>query len=61
MAQLKIRKFSPGGTLRTETGETFTLEEVEKLVQENPTNENLKDIANEMRAGRDVTHNISDN
>ena len=61
MAQLKIRKFSPGGVLRTETGEVFTLEDVEKLVQENPTNENLKDIANELRAGRDVNHSISDN
>ena len=61
MAQLKIRKFSPGGVLRTETGDTFTLEEVEQLARENPTNENLRDIVNEMRAGRDVNHSISDN
>lgn len=61
MAQIKIRKYNPGGVLTTETGDTFTLEEVEQLVRENPTNENLKDIANELRAGKDVQHNLSDN
>lgn len=61
MAQIKIRKFNPGGVLRTETGDVFTLEEVEQLARQNPTNENLRDIANEMRAGRDVNHSISDN
>jgi hypothetical protein len=61
MAQIKIRKFNPGGVLTTDTGDTFTLEEVEQLVRENPTNENLRDIANEMRAGKNVSHSISDN
>ena len=61
MAQIKIRKYNPGGVLTTETGDTFTLEEIEQLVRENPTNENLKDIANEMRAGKNVQHSISDN
>lgn len=61
MAQIKIRKYNPGGVLTTETGDTFTLEEIEQLVRENPTNENLKDIANELRAGKNVQHNISDN
>lgn len=61
MAQIKIRKFSPGGVLRTETGETFTLAEVEQFARENPSNENLKDIVNELRAGNDVTHDISGN
>ena len=61
MAQIKIRKYNPGGVLTTETGDTFTLEEVEQLVRENPTNENLKDISNELRAGKDVQHNLSDN
>ena len=41
MAQIKIRKYNPGGVLTTETGDTFTLEEIEQLVRENPTNENL--------------------
>ena len=61
MAQIKIRKYNPGGVLTTETGDTFTLEEIEQLVRENPTNENLKDIANELRAGKNVQHSISDN
>jgi hypothetical protein len=61
MAQIKIKKYNTGGTLYTDTGEAFTLEQVEQLVRENPTNENLKDIANELRAGRDVNHSISDN
>ena len=61
MAQIKIKKFNTGGTLYTENGDTFTLEQIEELSRENPTNENLKDIANEMRAGKDVHHSISDN
>lgn len=61
MAQIKIRKYNPGGVLTTETGDIFTLEEIEQLVRENPTNENLKDIANELRAGKNVQHSISDN
>ena len=61
MAQIKIRKYNPGGVLTTETGDTFTLEEIEQLARENPTNENLKDIANELRAGKNVQHSISDN
>lgn len=61
MAQIKIKKFNTGGTLYTENGDTFTLEQIEELSRENPTNENLRDIANEMRAGKDVHHNISDN
>jgi hypothetical protein len=61
MAQIKIRKFNTGGTLYTETGDAFTLEQVEQMIRENPTNENLKDIANELRAGRDVNHSTSDN
>jgi hypothetical protein len=61
MAQIKIRKFNPGGVLTTDTGDIYTLEEIEQLVRENPNNENLRDIANEMRAGKDVQHSISDN
>lgn len=61
MAQIKIRKYNPGGVLTTETGDIFTLEEIEQLVRENPANENLKDIANELRAGKNVQHSISDN
>lgn len=61
MAQIKIKKFNTGGTLYTENGDTFTLEQIEELSRENPTNENLKDIANELRAGKNVQHSISDN
>lgn len=61
MAQIKIKKYNTGGTLYTETGDAYTLEQVEQMVRENPTNKNLKDIADELRAGRDVTHSISDN
>jgi hypothetical protein len=61
MAQIKIRKFSPGGTLYTETGDAFTLEQVQQMLKEHPENENLKDIVDELSAGRDVSHSISKN